>query len=96
MAEFLDYRFTATVQTIDGIRAELVKFRRTLDEFTNRYKDLARRWGGTASQNAALRAKDINALGEETAGIVNRFLDEYEGHYHQARTTENRIADRFA
>lgn len=92
MSGYMDYRFTATAVAAEGIREQLGKFRQTLDAFAASYRTLARSWGGTASANAENRAKEIDALGTETAAIVNKFLQAYEGHLFAAKNAEARIA----
>jgi hypothetical protein len=96
MSEFMDYRFTDTARTVEGVREQLHKFRQTLTAFGESYRKLANRWGGTASLNAEKRAKDIDQLGNETEAIVDKFLTAYEGHYFDSRRTENQIADELA
>src|SRR5262245_53695986 len=96
MAEYLDYQFHASAATVEGVRAELAKFQATLDHFKDAYFELARRWGGRASETAHKRAGDIDTLGRDTAAIVNSFANEYDDHLNQARLTENRIADSLA
>ncbi len=88
MAEFLDYRFGEMEATNQAVGQRLNDFRSTLEGFKQTYLRLAGAWGGVASENAGQVAQGLDRFGNETAGIVHRFLNELVKHLHDSQATE--------
>jgi uncharacterized protein YukE len=88
MADLLDYRFGEMDATNNAVRQRLSDFRTTLEDFKNTYVRLAGNWGGAASENAGQVAQQLDTFGNDTAGVVNRFLNELTTHLEESMATE--------